>query len=253
MLANPIGTAAAPAYSFNGNANTGMYSPAANQVALSTNGTAALTVTANGFVGIGTTAPSTALMVNSGSNFMKVTPAWLAGTGTWIDLDTFGPSAIGSGGPGVNPWVAYTAASGNWFANSAVGDIVYRNSIGKRILLGIDNGGGTATPTITLASNSVGIGTMNPGAVLDVVGTGTTASAIIVPRDTTAMRPTNAVNGMIRYNTATAKFEAFENNAWANMIGGGSPSFPLLANPIGSVGGAGVLIHGRKRHGILRA
>ena len=48
------------------------------------------------------------------------------------------------------------------------------------------------------------------------------------------MRPTNAVNGMIRYNTATAKFEAYENAAWTNIIGNVAGSFPLLANPIGT-------------------
>ena len=305
LLANPLGSAAAPAYSFSGNANTGMYSPGANQVALSTSGTAALTVAANGYVGIGTTAPSAALTVSSGSNFLKVTPAWLSGVGTWIDLDTNGPSGIGTGGPGNNPWVAYTASGGQWLTGAATGDIVYRNASGKRILMGIDNGLGSASPTLTVTSNALGIGTISPGrnvhlssnggtgtaikiestatgggafslfstnntstlgggrfavnddlasaarfvidgtgnvgvgtaapqAGLDVATTGTIASALIVPRDTTAMRPTAAVNGMLRYNTATSKFEAYENAAWTNIIGGAQPGFPLIANPVGT-------------------
>jgi hypothetical protein len=70
-------------------------------------------------------------------------------------------------------------------------------------------------------NGNVGIGTTNPAAILDVATTGT-GSAIVIPRDTTANRPTSAVNGMIRYNTDTNKFEAYENSGWSNMIGSGS-------------------------------
>ena len=42
LLASPTGTPAAPAYSFSGDSNTGMYRPSDNTVALSTNGTMAI-------------------------------------------------------------------------------------------------------------------------------------------------------------------------------------------------------------------
>lgn len=42
--------------------------------------------------------------------------------------------------------------------------------------------------------------------------------ALIVPRGTTGERPGTPVNGMIRYNTTTAKFEGYEAGAWANLI-----------------------------------
>lgn len=48
-----------PAYSFQGNSTTGMYSPGTNQLALSTNGKLAVFVDPNGSVGIGTTTAST--------------------------------------------------------------------------------------------------------------------------------------------------------------------------------------------------
>src|ERR1044072_7941299 len=86
----------------------------------------------------------------------------------------------------------------------------------------------------------LGIGVTTPQAGLDIATTGTLASAVIVPRDTTGNRPATAVNGMIRYNSNSNKFEAYENGAWTNVIGGiaagatglfadGSTSAPSIA------------------------
>ena len=58
------GTAALPGIRFENDTNTGIYSPGADQVAISTNGTGRLFVDANGNVGIGTTSPSELLHVN---------------------------------------------------------------------------------------------------------------------------------------------------------------------------------------------
>jgi hypothetical protein len=57
----PLGTAAAPAYRFQGDPNTGIYSPGADQVAVATNGSGRLFVDASGRVGVGTSSPSTLL------------------------------------------------------------------------------------------------------------------------------------------------------------------------------------------------
>ena len=48
-----LGTAAAPTYSFTGDPNTGIYSPGADQLAISTNGQGRLFVSSTGQVGIG--------------------------------------------------------------------------------------------------------------------------------------------------------------------------------------------------------
>jgi hypothetical protein len=53
----PAGTAAAPSVAFEGDPNTGIYSPGADQVAISTNGTGRLFVDASGNVGVGTGSP----------------------------------------------------------------------------------------------------------------------------------------------------------------------------------------------------
>jgi len=54
IASHPLGTAAAPTVTFTGDTNTGIYSPGADQVAISTNGTGRLFVDASGNVGVGT-------------------------------------------------------------------------------------------------------------------------------------------------------------------------------------------------------
>jgi hypothetical protein len=77
----PLGTAAAPSVAFEGDSNTGIYSPGADQLAISTNGTSRIVVDASGNVnidsntfyvdaannrvGIGTTSPLRQFHVNS--------------------------------------------------------------------------------------------------------------------------------------------------------------------------------------------
>jgi len=63
----PLGSAAAPTLTFTGDANTGIYSPGADQVAISTNGTGRLFVDASGRVGVGTTPSYTLDVVGSTS------------------------------------------------------------------------------------------------------------------------------------------------------------------------------------------
>ncbi len=58
-----LGSAASPSLKFTGDTNTGIYSPGADQVAISTGGTGRLFVS-NGTVGIGTTSPVHQLEVN---------------------------------------------------------------------------------------------------------------------------------------------------------------------------------------------
>ncbi|HEX8348661.1 MAG TPA: hypothetical protein VF598_01745 [Hymenobacter sp.] len=62
--------------------------------------------------------------------------AWdAAGSGAWVNMPTTGASGIGSGGAGVNPWIAYAASNGHWFGNSTAGSVCYRNTSGD-ILMG---------------------------------------------------------------------------------------------------------------------
>ncbi|HYM19813.1 MAG TPA: hypothetical protein VEW28_02290 [Candidatus Kapabacteria bacterium] len=63
------------------------------------------------------------------------------------------------------------------------------------------------------SNTHLGINTSSPRAEIDVNTTG----AIIVPVGTTNQRPANPVQGMIRYNTTTGKFEGYDGAAWQNL------------------------------------
>ena len=86
-------------------------------------------------------------------------------TASWINMPTTGPSGIGTGGAGANVWMGYASGAGNWFTNSATGDICYRNTGGK-LLFG--NTAGNAQ--MVLSGDNLGLGKSTPSAKLDVVG-----------------------------------------------------------------------------------
>jgi len=71
----PLGSASAPAYRFQGDPNTGIYSPGADQVAISTNGQERLRITSDGKLGLGTIAPGTNLEIkkDTASTFYDTT------------------------------------------------------------------------------------------------------------------------------------------------------------------------------------
>ena len=64
-LTVPLGSAASPTLRFSGDANSGLYSPGADQVAVATNGTGRLFVDASGNVGVGTSSVNALLEVNN--------------------------------------------------------------------------------------------------------------------------------------------------------------------------------------------
>ena len=77
-------------------------------------------------------------------------------------------------------------------------------------------------PTFTVTnSGAIGINSVTPAAILDINGSGTTNSAMIVPRDSTAARPTAAVNGMLRYNTTSSALESYVAGSWTSLAGSG--------------------------------
>ena len=118
---------------------------------------------------------NSSLFINDGSGINYISPDTLngglllgaqggvdpIGLGTggqpWINMPNYSGSiaGIGTGGPGTNPWIAYAGGNGYWFSNSLEGDVAYRNQLGSRILIGIDNGAGTATPAMTVKGDGI--------------------------------------------------------------------------------------------------
>lgn len=91
------GTAGQPTYSWNGDIDTGIFRPAADNLAFSTNGLERMRINQNGNVGIGTTTPTRRLHINNDSAGAfritdgtqangRVLTSDAAGVATWRDL-----------------------------------------------------------------------------------------------------------------------------------------------------------------------
>ena len=164
-----------------------------------------LTVLANGSVGVGTAAPNRRLEVATTSAYpLRITSS--NANNTNLEISNLASSAI---------WTSSVSGTSPPFGAMPSGSYYLANQ-------GNPNQAVVVTP-----GNSVGIGTAVPLAALDVATVGTIGSAIIVPRDTTANRPSVAVNGMIRYASDTSALEAYQNGAWQNLSGGTASSLPL--------------------------
>ena len=184
------GTAAAPGYSYRGDSNTGIFSPAPDTVAITTGGSEKLRVASNGNVGIGTNNPQTALHVGgdvtatafkgnslslggSASNPLTVTADGTStgGAGTSEVVARFsdngaGHTAISIDAPANQDAILYFAEAGSaWWGlrhdadNSDKFQLRYHGNFANTTLL-----------TVTTNGN-VGIGTDNPASKLQINGT----------------------------------------------------------------------------------
>jgi len=136
-----LGTQTAPSLSFTGDPNTGIYSPGADQLAISTGGTGRLFVDASGYVGVGQASPSTYFHINGGTvNNVAIFESTDAGAGI-ILKDSTGSSTLQTNGAVLQ----FGVDEDNAVANSA---ITFRTDNGERLRLTSDGklGLGTGSP-----------------------------------------------------------------------------------------------------------
>jgi len=150
-----LGTQEAPSLSFTGDPNTGIYSPGADQVAISTGGTGRLFVDASGRVGAGTNTPTTPLHVYNAS------------TGLLLNL------VSGQNNAGIQ------------FANSGATDTIQIVSRNNNLEFRTDLGSykwktnNAASDAMVIdSSGRVGIGTATPGSALEINAAASTSPFI---------------------------------------------------------------------------
>lgn len=183
-IANSLGAVGAPSYTFTGDTNTGMWSPAADTIAFSEGGVEVMRITSAGNVGVGTTTPAEKFTV-AGRIRSSV------GGGT---IDVWHDGTNGS-----------VAASSQLllYANGASDMIFHTNSNQRMRIMGAGN---------------VGIGTNAPNAaaLLDVTST---TSGFLPPRMTTAQRDAivSPPDGLVLYNSTTNKLQVRAASAWVDL------------------------------------
>ena len=141
----PLGSASAPTVTFTGDLNTGIYSPGADQVAISTGGTGRVFVDASGNVKVGSTDNS-----NSGSQYITV----------------------GSPGATVGGLQLWSTTTGSSFVQFGDGTASADNYRGYMAYLHADDAltfGTASTERLRITSAGlVGIGTTSPSSELEV-------------------------------------------------------------------------------------
>jgi hypothetical protein len=121
----PDGTVGTPSITFESDLNTGIYHPSADSIAITSGGTAALTVDSNQRVGIGTTSPGTKLQVDG---------SWVSNYGT---LNITGPD---NDLMGVGFRNTSTYLGGVFFRDGTAGDFLELNAQGSRAIRALTNG-----------------------------------------------------------------------------------------------------------------
>jgi hypothetical protein len=178
------GTAAAPSIAFTGDSNTGIYSPGADEVAVSAGGIDRLFVKANGNVGVGTSNPTRILDVSA------------TGKETYIRLNQPDSSATNTLRPGIFlAKEAFTLLTITCDGDSSATGLTYydaKTSTGAHVFITnnsekarIDSSGRLLVGTSTALSNTY-IGASVIGPAFQVEGNSGSTAALSITRQTGA-------------------------------------------------------------------
>lgn len=144
----PAGTTTAPGLTFNGDANTGLFSPAADTVAVTTGGAERFRVTSGGLLGVGTNNPAARLHIASAGS----TPQLHLGQNDSVNAFTRMRFSVGN----TNLWdlAAGGAANGLNFFNSANGNVMVLAPNGHLRVNSLGVGVDSAMAPLTVAGDS---------------------------------------------------------------------------------------------------
>jgi hypothetical protein len=213
----PLGSAAAPALTFTGDPNTGIYSPGADQVAISTNGTGRLFVDASGNLDV----YGNAVRCNTAGQEAAINARRAEGTSTSPTAVT---SSVNLGTINFQGYdgVAYRRTS----TITSVSDGAVTSTSSPGFLFFTTTPSGSVTPTERMrldSSGRLGLGTSSPGAKLDVVETFATSSLIVRHSGTTGGGAAiNVTNGL----TSTTPIYSFYFNGTTGI---GNPAANVIS------------------------
>jgi hypothetical protein len=169
-----LGDAATPGICLGGDANTGIFGPAADTWAVATNGVEKLRVTSTGEVGINHTAPTSTLDIRDTDTKITATNFAASASGAFIELQksrsaTVGTNTIVNNGD-VLGQINFQGANGTTFTPGAAiqasvdGDPGATNDMpGRLIFFTTPNASGTLTERMRITQDGkIGFGTGNP-------------------------------------------------------------------------------------------